>query len=210
MLIAVDGPASSGKGTIAKMIANHFNLPYLNTGALYRQLAFEALNSDFDLEKDENKIIKLVLKLGLSDLENPQIHNEKIGQAASIIAKNQNIRSALFYLQKNFAGSKKGAVLDGRDIGTVICPNADFKFFITASLQERANRRFLQLSKTNPNLTKEEVFKQLEERDLRDQKRNFAPLIKAEDAIEIDTSNLNIEQVFQKILSYIKKNNSHD
>lgn len=205
LVIAIDGPSSSGKGTIAKLVANHFDLPYLNTGALYRKLAYDALELGLDLEKDEDKIIKLILKMDLSDLESEKIHNEEIGKSASIIAKNQNIRSALLYLQKNFASNDKGAVMDGRDIGTVICPDADFKFFITASNKERAKRRYLQLKDKNLDITQEMILKQLEERDLRDKNRTASPFVKADDAVEIDTSDLTINQVFAKILSYIDK-----
>ncbi len=200
MIIAVDGPSSSGKGTIAKMIAEHFSLDYLNTGALYRKLAYDALESSLNLEKDIESIINLIKKMDLSDLESEKIHNEEIGKAASIIAKNQKIRFALLDLQKDFANSKNGAVLDGRDIGTVICPDANYKFFITASLEDRTNRRYLQLSKKNPDISKDEVFKQLQERDFRDENRANSPLTIAKDAIIIDTSNLNIKEVFQKIL----------
>lgn len=203
MIIAIDGPSSSGKGTIAKKIAEHFQLPYLNTGALYRKLAFDSIKNNFDLENDEDLIINLIPKMDLSDLEAKEIHNEEIGKSASIIAKNQKIRSALLNLQKEFCQNDKGAVLDGRDIGTVICPNADYKFFITASLQARTDRRYLQLLKNYPDIKKADIFQQLQERDLRDQNRQSAPLIAADDAVTIDTSNLTIEQVFNKILGYI-------
>ncbi len=205
LIIAVDGPSSSGKGTIAKLIADHFNLPYLNTGALYRKLAYEALELGFNLEKDQKSIVSIIKKMDLSDLESSKIHNEEIGHAASIIAKNDNIRSALRYLQKDFAAQEKGAVLDGRDIGTVICPDANYKFFITASLDERVNRRYLQLVKNNMmDVSKEKIFDQIKERDLRDRNRINSPLLIAKDAIQIDTSNLTIEKVFQKILNHIK------
>lgn len=210
LVIGFDGPSSSGKGTIARMIASHFSLDYLNTGALYRKLAFEALKAGLDLEKDEYSIINLIKKMDISDLESDQIHNEEIGKSASIIAKNQNIRFALLYLQKEFANSKRGSVLDGRDIGTVICPNADYKFFITASLEERTNRRYLQLLKRNPNVSKQVIFEQLQERDFRDQNRSASPLTIAKDAVIIDNSQLKIEEVFQKVLNYINFNPKND
>lgn len=210
LVIGFDGPSSSGKGTIAKLIAKHFSLNYLDTGGLYRKLAYDALQAGLDLEKDEESIINLVSKMDLSDLDSDKIHNEEIGNAASIVAKNQNIRAALLFLQKDFANSPNGAVLDGRDIGTVICPNADYKFFITASLEERAKRRYLQLLKINPNTSKEVIFQQLQDRDFRDKNRSASPLIAADDAIIIDNTNLNVEEVFQKILNYINSNPKHD
>jgi cytidylate kinase len=204
LIIAVDGPSSSGKGTIAKMIASHFQIPYLNTGALYRQLAYDSLELGLNLEKDDDKIIQLVSKMDLLDLESSKIHNEEIGKFASIIAKSEKIRSALRYLQKDFACGDLGAVLDGRDIGTVICPDANYKFFITASLETRTQRRYLQLSKLNPNTSKEVIFNQLQERDFRDKTRKSSPLLIAQDAVEIDTSDLSIKQVFEIILNFIK------
>ncbi len=206
MIVAIDGPASSGKGTIAKLIANHFNLPYLNTGALYRKLAFDASNLDFNLEKDEDKIIELITKINLEDLEAKELHNEIVGKNASIIAKNQKIRLALQKLQKDFANQDSGSVMDGRDMGTVICPDADYKFFITASLKERARRRYLQLSKKNSQIKEQDILQDLEDRDNRDKNRTSSPLIIANDAITIDTSRLTIEEVFNLTLKYINKN----
>jgi len=206
MIIAIDGPASSGKGTIAKLIAQHFNLPYLNTGALYRKLAFEAIKENLDLENDEKKIIKLINRINISELESEELHNENIGKNASIVAKNQNIRSALQKLQKDFANQEKGSVMDGRDMASVICPNADHKFFITASLQERAKRRYLQLSQKNPNIKEEDILTDLKHRDERDQNRSSSPLIIAPDAIKIDSSELTITEVFNLTLKYINQN----
>ncbi|MCE3254885.1 MAG: (d)CMP kinase [Rickettsiaceae bacterium] len=207
LLIAIDGPSSSGKGTIAKKIATHFNLPCLNTGALYRAIAFLALEQGLDLEDVQN-IIPLcgdILKL---DLESPKLHNEEIGKAASIVAARPEIRKAIFDLQRDFAligiKEKAGAVLEGRDIGTVICPDANHKFFITASAEVRATRRVSQLKGNNVDADYNVILEQLKNRDFQDKTRAVSPLKKADDAIEIDTSEMNIEQVFQKILSFIK------
>ncbi len=210
LLIAIDGPSSSGKGTIAKKIASHFNLPCLNTGALYRAIAFIAQEQGLNLAVAEEKIIQLCDNLTEIDLESPLLHNEKIGKAASIIAANFKIRQAMFDFQRNFAlaglQNKGGAVLEGRDIGTVICPDANYKFFITASAKVRAQRRLKQLQATEPNqiINQQIVLEQITSRDFQDQNRLISPLKKAEDAIEIDNSQMNVEEVFQKILGLIR------
>jgi CMP/dCMP kinase len=211
LVIAIDGPASSGKGTIAKKIADHFSLPHLNTGALYRAVAFLALENNLDLENDIKKILPLIKKINSLDLESSKLHNEEIGKAASSVAKKPEIRQALFNLQKDFINNgiknNGGAVLDGRDIGTVICPDANYKFFIIASVEERAKRRFKQLSQNQNNQTTYEIIlSQLKTRDEQDKNRSTSPLKKADDAVEIDTSNINIEEVFNLVKTYI--NNS--
>lgn len=207
LLIAIDGPSSSGKGTIAKKVAAHFNLPCLNTGALYRGIAFLALQNGLDLKNDEQKIIPLCSGLAKLDLESSQLHNEEIGKAASIVAVNPNIRKAILNLQRNFAldglKEKGGAVLEGRDIGTVICPDANYKFFINASAEVRAKRRFKQLQENYMQADYDLIVKQLKDRDQQDRNRAISPLRKAEDAVEIDTSRMSVEEVFQKILSYV-------
>jgi len=208
LLIAIDGPSSSGKGTVAKKVAAHFGLPCLNTGALYRGIAFLALENGLDLENDETKIIPLGKKLVELDLESTELHNEEIGKAASIIAAKPLIRQAIFDLQRNFAlnglQTKQGAVLEGRDIGTVICPDANYKFFITASAEVRATRRFKQLQENSMPADYDLILQQLKTRDQQDKNRAVSPLKKADDAIEIDTSQMNVEHVFEKILSSIK------
>lgn len=210
-IIAIDGPSSSGKGTIAKKIATYFKVDCLNTGGLYRALAYLALQQKLDLHKKENEIIALTKKLNKFDLESPLIHNEEIGKAASIVALNQNIRQSIFALQRNFAldGIKRngGAVLEGRDIGTVICPDASYKFFITASSEIRAKRRYQQLLESCVPADYQLILEQLQKRDQQDRNRSFSPLKKALDAIEIDSSALTIEEVFHKILSHIQKFN---
>ncbi len=208
LLIAIDGPSSSGKGTIAKKIAAHFNLPCLNTGALYRGIAFLALGNGLDLQKDEVKIIPLCQKLVSLDLESPKLHNEEIGKAASIVAANSNIRKAIFDLQRNFAldglKQKNGAVLEGRDIGTVICPDANYKFFITASAEVRVQRRFKQLQESGFLVDYNLILNQLKDRDEQDKNRTISPLKKADSAIEIDTSQMDVEEVLKEILKVIK------
>lgn len=208
LLIAIDGPSSSGKGTIAKKIAYHFSIPYLNTGSLYRALALLAFEAKLDLEKDINKIVKLVDNIDLNDLESLKLHNEDIAKKASLIAKNEKIRKGLFDLQRNFIKkgikNNNGAVLDGRDIASVICPEANYKFFITASTKVRADRRFKQMQENGQKCDYDDIFNKLQLRDKQDKNRPNSPLILAKGAIKIDTSDLNIDQVFNKILGYIK------
>ena len=221
LLIAIDGPSSSGKGTVAKKVANHFNLPCLNTGGLYRAIAFLALENNLNLQQDETKIIPLCKNIADFDLESPNLHNEKIAAAASVVAVNPNIRQAIFDLQRNFATEgikeKGGAVLEGRDIGTVICPDANYKFFITATPEVRAIRRFKQLQESSNQknnfqtddkqvsecLEYDEILNQLKERDKKDKSRAISPLKKADNSFEIDTSTMNIEEVVQEILRKI-------
>jgi cytidylate kinase len=208
LLITIDGPSASGKGTIAKKVAQHFNLPYLNSGALYRGLACLALERGLNLEKHIEKIAGLVGEIDLTDLENKKFHTEEMGKSASIIAKQPLIRKALFNLQRNFAvhglRENSGAVLEGRDMGTVICPDANYKFFITASAQVRAKRRQMQLEENGIKAQYQNILNQLENRDKEDKTRANSPLVKAMDAVEIDTTSLNIEEVFGKLINQIK------
>ncbi len=195
LIIAIDGPSASGKGTLAKKLATHFNLPYLNTGALYRLLALRVIEQKIDQENVEG----LVKNISEKDLENENLFSEDVGAVASVIAKNPKIRAALFDFQRNFAKSEEGAVLDGRDTTTVICPDADYKFFVTADVEIRAKRRFNQLKTT----AYEEILAQLKKRDENDFNRQDAPLKIASDAHIINNGNLSIEEGFQKILKII-------
>jgi len=204
LVIAIDGPSASGKGTLAKKIAAHFNVPYLNTGALYRLVAFRVMERGIAPAEFEEHILELVKNISESDLEPEELFSEKVGAVASIIAKNPKLRSALFNFQKNFVreGKEKngGAVLDGRDTTTVICPDADYKFFVTADVEIRAQRRFLQL-----NTSFDEILAQLKKRDENDLNREDAPLKIADGAVVIDNGNLTVEEGFQKILSVIER-----
>jgi cytidylate kinase len=204
LVIAIDGPSASGKGTLAKKIATHFNLPYLNTGALYRLVAFRVMERGIAPAEFEEHILQLVKNILESDLEPEELFSEKVGAVASIIAKNPKLRAALFDFQKNFVrqGKEKngGAVLDGRDTTTVICPDADYKFFVTADVEIRAQRRFLQL-----NTSFDEILAQLKKRDENDLSREDAPLKIADGAVIIDNGNLTVEEGFQKILSVIER-----
>jgi len=206
MTIAIDGPSASGKGTLAKKIAQHFNLAYLNTGALYRLVAYRVLLAKIETKDFESKINDLVQNISEAELENEELFSEKTGAIASIIAKNAKLREALFDFQKQFivdSQKQNGCVLDGRDTTTVIAPNADFKFFVTADVEIRAKRRYEQLIKKGDDVKFEEILAQLKKRDENDFNRLEAPLKIAQDAVVIDNGNLSIQEGFNKILQTI-------
>lgn len=204
IVIAIDGPSASGKGTLAKKLAQHFNLAYLNTGAIYRLIAWRFLDLKLANAELESNIAKLTQNISENDLENEELFSERVGACASVIAKNKLLRKSIFDFQLDFVESgkqlKQGCVLDGRDTTTVICPNADFKFYITADVEIRAKRRHLQFS----NLDYQEILEQLKARDHNDINRQESPLQIAKDAIIIDNGELSIDQSFKKILEYIK------
>ncbi len=207
LIIAIDGPSASGKGSLAKKIATHFNLPYLNTGALYRLIALRVITQKIDPNNFENQITNLVKNISENDLENQELFSEEVGAVASVIAKNSKLRTALFDFQKNFIKKgqkeKQGCVLDGRDTTTIICADADYKFFVTADVSIRAKRRFEQLNKKGDKVELAKILAQLKKRDENDLNRRDAPLKIAADAHVIDNGNLSIEEGFQKILKII-------
>ena len=189
IIVAIDGPSASGKGTLAKKIAKHFDLAYLNTGAIYRLIAFRVVNRNIDPNNFEKDIPALVADIKEYDLENDLLFGEDIGSVASVIAKNPKLRAAIFDFQRDFVArgkvEKNGSVLDGRDTTTVICPDADFKFFVTADVEIRAQRRFDQLQTSY-----DEILSQLKKRDENDLGRKDAPLKKADDAILLDNGEI--------------------
>jgi CMP/dCMP kinase len=196
LLIAIDGPSASGKGTIARMLGEKLDLPVLYTGNIYRAVAYKLLVNNIDA-KDIESIVNIAQNLEVNDLESLKLFTEEVGQLASIISAYKEVRQALHNFQRNFIEtSTNGAVIEGRDIGTVICPEADFKFYITAQLEVRAQRRASQYE----NIDYETILQDLKIRDERDQGRATAPLKPAEDAIIIDSSKLNAEQTLAKIL----------
>ena len=197
VVIAIDGPAAAGKGTISKKIAAHFGILHLDTGLLYRAVAAKVMQGAEAVQAAQSLCIK--------DLNAKGLRDSSISNAASKISKIPKVRAALVKFQRDFAAEKSGAVLDGRDIGTVICPNADVKLFITASEAVRARRRFLELSKKGAQTTFEQVLEDVKKRDARDQNRDIAPLIAAEDAITIDTSDMTIEQAAKVAISLVEK-----
>lgn len=207
MIIAIDGPLASGKGTLARALAKHYGLPHLDTGALYRATALQLIENGIE-PNNEAEAVKAAHSLDLSLLENPNLRTAKAGAGASVVAAMPEVRKALFDFQVNFANQKGGAVLDGRDIGTVICPNADYKFYVTASPEVRAQRRLKELHEKGENITLEELVAQIKERDTRDASRDYAPLLKASDAIELDTTELAIGDVIKKAINLINNNSA--
>lgn len=202
-IIAIDGPTASGKGTLAKKIAEHFNLPYLNTGGLYRAIALYIVDNNLNYNNKE-EVINILNKVDFSNLENPNLYVEEIGGIAGKIASINEVRQFLLKFQRDFAYQDGGTVLDGRDIGTVICPDAKYKFYITASLEERAKRRFEEMKSKKKNTNFDEILNALKDRDERDLKRTNSPLKKADDAIEIDTTEMDRNKVFEYVISLIK------
>jgi cytidylate kinase len=201
MIIAVDGPAASGKGTLAKMLARHFGLDYLDSGSLYRAVAWTLLSSDHD-PADETAAVKTVRKLDLSAIDARELRSKRVGSAASIVAEFPKVREALLDYQREFA--RRGAVIDGRDIGTIVAPDADVKMYITASLDVRARRRTNELAEQGASYEEGEIRNDLAARDRRDTMREVAPLRRAEDALLLDTTDLDIETAFQAAIVLIE------
>ncbi len=202
MIIAVDGPSASGKGSVSRRIAAHFGLSYLDTGLLYRAVARDMLDQGLPLD-DDAAALRAAKSLNLNGLDDPRLRERRMGEAASQVASAPTVREALLDLQRDFARQDGGAVLDGRDIGTVVCPDADVKLYITASPQARAHRRYLELRERGEHVDEAEIYKDILKRDRRDQKRSAAPLRKAEDALLLDTTNLDIDQAFKAALGLI-------
>lgn len=193
-VIAIDGTFASGKGTLGKALAAHYNLPYLDTGKLYRATAKAVLDAGGDVEKEVDGA-HAAKSLKAETLSDPILKSGPIGAAASKVSVHPKVRAALFDFQRGFAA--KGGILDGRDIGTVICPDADVKLYVTASQGERAKRRHKELEGYGEDITESEVLAQLIERDTRDSTRTVAPLKPAKDAHLLDTTGMGIEEVLQ-------------
>lgn len=202
MIIAIDGPAASGKGTIARRLAAHFGLPHLDTGLLYRGVGKVMLDHGLDLSNPE-EAGRVAQSLDLMSLDDEALRGAVMGEAASRVASHTLVRQALLQLQRDFAAQPGGAVLDGRDIGTVICPDASAKLFVTASSEERARRRHLELQKRGESIGFDAVLADILKRDERDSARAAAPLVKAEDACLLDTTNLDIEGAFRAALDQV-------
>ena len=207
-VIAIDGPAASGKGTLARRLAEHFGFAHLDTGVLYRATAFlvlEQAGDPSDPVTAENAV-GLVHPRLLSD---PRLRGEAVSAAASVVAAIPGVRRALLDLQRNFAAHPpkpaRGAILDGRDIGSVVCPAAEVKLFITASAEERARRRVEELRQQGAAAILEDVLQDLKERDARDIERRAAPLIAAPDATVIDTTTLDADAVFERVSNLIAR-----
>jgi CMP/dCMP kinase len=202
--VAIDGPAASGKGTISRAIAQHFGFAHLDTGLLYRAVGKKAL-----IQGDSPEIAtKIAQKLTADDLNADDLRTAEVAQAASRIAAIPEVRAALVAFQKSFARQKSGAVLDGRDIGTVICPDADVKMFVTASAEVRARRRYAELSAKDEDVTPAQVLADVKLRDERDANRDIAPMVAAPDAHLIDTTDMKIAQAIAAAIAIIETNKS--
>lgn len=203
MIIAIDGPAASGKGTLAKRVADHFGLPVLDTGLLYRAVARDLAARGCRLD-DPWAGAALAKSLDPTTLDDQALRGAKAGDAASVAAKVPEVRAALLAFQRAFAAQPGGAVLDGRDIATVICPTADVKIFVTATPEVRAKRRHSEVSSRGETITYDEVLADILARDARDSGRGAAPMVKAADAHLLDTTELDIESAFQAAVGLIK------
>lgn len=192
MIIAIDGPTASGKGTLSKRLAEAYGLPRLDTGALYRAVGLALLDANTD-PADAAAAARAAAALDLNAIDEDRIRTAQAGAAASVVAAHPEVRAALLAAQRAFAGQPGGAILDGRDIGTVICPNADVKLFVTASLSARAERRWKELAARGEPIELAALTAQIEARDARDQGRADAPLKPAPDAHLLDTTALSIE-----------------
>ena len=206
MIIAVDGPAASGKGLLSTLIAKKLDLVRLDTGLLYRAVG-QALPDTVDLKIDKKIVINAAKNLKISDLENPALKSENSGVVASKVAVIPEVRQYLLKFQQKFGKKppfgKRGVVLDGRDIGTVVFPNADHKIFLTADANIRAQRRFAELGKKGIKVKYSRVLDDIISRDERDMERDISPLVMAEDAFLIDSSNLKPNQVLDIAIKYI-------
>ena len=217
MIIAIDGPAGAGKSTVARSLAKELGFVYLDTGAIYRALTLKALEENIDLQ-DEESLIQMT-KFARLDISNnkdgsikilldgedvsERIRLPRVTQHVSVVAKIKGVREEMLKLQRSI-GSANDSVVDGRDIGTVVFSNADWKFYLDAEFNERAERRFKELRATGSQITKQAIESDVKNRDCIDSSREFAPLKKADDAIYIDTTNMPIEEVVKKILSHIR------
>lgn len=206
IIIAIDGPAASGKGSLAKKLAEKLDYDFLDTGALYRRVALKVIENktnpnDVDGVIDAANALKEEISTAYDD---NNLRNDQVGSTASVIAQNQGVRDVLFDIQRNFAqNAKKGAVLDGRDIGTVICPEADIKLFVTASVEKRAERRLKELQSRGKDVTHAQVLAEMQERDDRDAVRLDKHLAPDHDVTIIDTSDMTPEDVLENAMTII-------
>lgn len=204
MIIAIDGPAASGKGTLSRQLAEHFDLPHLDTGLTFRAVGHALLSADLPLD-DEALACEMAQKVDLGKLDRNVLSAHHIGEAASKVAVMPSVRKTLLEAQRNFANQPGGAILDGRDIGTVVCPDADVKLFVTASPEVRAQRRTDEILGKGQEADFDQILQDVKKRDERDMNRADAPLKPAENAHLLDTSKLDIESAFQQAVSLVEK-----
>lgn len=213
IVIAIDGPAGAGKSTIAKIIARELNINYIDTGAMYRALTLKALKNRISFD-DKDLLISLLSNTDIDYYNNHifldgkivdnEIRKNEVSKNVSKIAKIKEIRVKLVEIQRKIA-SNKSVIMDGRDIGSYVLPNADFKFYVTASVEERSYRRYKELISKNVKISFEQVKEEIKQRDEIDKNREFSPLIKSKDAILIDTTKKTVEECVNEILNIIKK-----
>lgn len=203
MIVAVDGPAASGKGTLARRLAQELGYSYLDTGKLYRAVGLAVVRAGKD-PSDARSAKECARKLDMAMLDDPVLGSDEAAQAASKVAAIPSVREALLDFQREFAERQPGAVLDGRDIGTVVCPDADVKLFVTASDEIRAQRRHKELLDMGNASIYARVLQDLKERDARDSERSVAPLKPAEDALVLDTTRLDAEAAFAAAMELIR------
>ncbi len=210
VVIAVDGPAASGKGTLSNSLANHFDFARLDTGLIYRALGLKVLGDGTDTS-DKQKVTLLANQLSFDDLNQENLRSEKVGAVASRVAAIPDVRAVLLKFQRDFAAhppaEKSGVVVDGRDIGTIVCPNANFKIFLIADKDVRATRRFKELQERGLRAIYSQILRDMVDRDARDSFRSVAPLEPAKDAFVLDTSNLSVDAAFVAALGYISTQN---
>lgn len=212
MIIAVDGPAGAGKSTISKLIAKKLNINYIDTGAMYRAVTYKCLSEGVDV-KNEAAVIEVAKRTDIdfrdnniyldSKVVNEEIRTREVSGNVSDVAKIKEVRYLMVDVQREI-GTRNDVILDGRDIGSYVFPNADYKFFLVATPEERGRRRYKELCEKGFEGTLEEIIKDIEKRDEIDSNREFAPLKKADDAIEIDTTGLGIDEVVETVVSKIK------
>jgi CMP/dCMP kinase len=203
MIIAIDGPAASGKGTVAKRLAAHYGLRHLDTGLIYRAVAKAMLDAKAPLD-DAARAEAAAKALDPEKFDEPALKDHAVGDAASVVSAIPAVRAALFKFQQDFAARPPGAVLDGRDIGTVICPNADVKLFVTAASEVRARRRWLEMTSLGSRIGEADVLMDIRRRDERDTQRSVAPLVQAADARLLDTTALDIESAVAAAIAMVE------
>ena len=202
-VVAIDGPAASGKGTISRAVAERFGFAHLDTGLIYRAVGRKALSEMGPTLDDAEVLARLARELTEADIARDDLRTAAVAQAASKVAVVPEVRAALVEFQQNFAARPGGAVLDGRDIGTVICPDADVKIFVTASVEARAERRFRELADRGEDTDYETVLEDVQARDARDAERATAPMKAAEDALELDTSHMSIDEAIAAAIALV-------